>query len=147
MGKCTGCRNIIIISKNAAQYPVKIPIHRRKLASKTNAVHSGCGIFSYSFQRQNIVIFLWKNPSEIFHNLMRSLMNIERTGIIPESFPMKKHFIRRSFCQSLHVGKTIYEPMIMVKSLLYSGLLKNNFADPDFVWILCLSERKISSVY
>ena len=83
----------------------------------------------------------------MFNEPFCSEMQVSGTGVISQSFPIFKHEIFLGIGKRFKVWKAIDEPYKITGSLIYTGLLENDLADPNLVWILFLSPGKGPSMF
>ena len=133
-----------IYSQPSGKNPIYISIHdgTRHIISKRT--YRSSRILTYSLQRQHLFISNRKSTG-FCHGLCRR-MQIPGTRIIAQSLPILHDLIFFSRSQRKHIRKTTDKSHIIIISLGYTCLLKNNFRNPNMVRILCISPRKITFV-
>src|SRR5690606_41778084 len=122
------------------KHPVEIPVNGGDMHAEADTGHCRRGIRPYPTQRQYVIILIWEDASKFSHNLHRSLLPVQCPGIISQPFPVQKDLVGSVCCQGGHIRKAFNKFIVVIQALLNPRLLKDNFAYPYLIGILCFSE-------
>lgn len=124
-----------IIIKKPRYNPYHIAIHYGDRFPKRHRGNGGGGIIAYS--RQFFKIFKRRRkPAAVFmHHPLSRLMHQPRTAIISKTFPELHQVFFASYGQIVDPGKGFQNLLEVRQTLLYTCLLKDDFTQPNRVWI------------
>ena len=125
-------------TENPAQHAVDITVYHGIGHFVGKGANGGCGIIAHAFKGAHALV---RGGKYTAHTLRRR-MQIARAAIITQSFPIFKHLILRGSRQGFYIREAAHETNKIVIPLRHTGLLQDNFGNPNLVRVPDVAPRQ-----
>ena len=126
------------------QDTVDIPIYHSGGQAEANGAYGGSGVVSYTFEATDALQGVRKGSQG--HDLLGGCVQVAGSGIVAQSLPEPQDFVLGGIGQVFYLGKPLHKALPIGFALDYSGLLENNFAEPDRIRIPGTAPGEVSPV-